>query len=189
MLDSAYSSMGRMIGLKACEMSGYRYCDTAVLMKLLDEGLLTDGMLSNLENRLQEREMTCQQLKDDADFLRISSLFIEACQKALRQGPCLIHDRITAEIVENMGYSCLKVFTWSADLEGKIERARISPLFAMENDRRAIIRGVQAQDRLRKNWQIGLNDPDWGKLESCDLVLCTDHLGRQYSAQLLSMLM
>ncbi len=188
-LDSAYSSMGRMIGFKACERSGYTYYDAVILLELLPEGDVTIDEVTAFEKQLRDREWTKEELLSDPEYRRISAAFDRAADIALSRGPCLIHDRIAKNEVLAKGYSCVSVMTYAEDMPAKIVRARISPLYKDIQDDDTIILKIREEDMIRINWHKAHSDIPWGDREEYDLMLSTDQLGRDHTAEVLAMIM
>ena len=104
-LDSAYCSMGRMIGYKACEEAGYAYYDAAILLELVPEYGITEDDVDVYEQKLRNGALSAEELKNDPEYRRLAEIFDKAVDIALSKGPCLIHDRITKEGILAKGYS------------------------------------------------------------------------------------
>ena len=64
-LDSAYCSMGRMIGFKACQIGGYEYYDAVILLELVPECGVTSDDVAAFEKKLRTGDYTGEQLKND----------------------------------------------------------------------------------------------------------------------------
>lgn len=188
-LDSAYCSMGRMIGFKACKEAGYEYYDAAVLLELVPEYGLTKDDVDVYEKKLRTESFTAEQLKADPDFSRLTEAFDKAVDIALAKGPCLIHDRVAKEEVIAKGYTCVSAFTYAVDMKAKIVKARVSPLYCDVKDDEDVIRGIHEEDMIRINWHRAHSDTEWGELNTYDIALNTDVFGRDYSAALLAKIM
>jgi hypothetical protein len=188
-LDSAYCSMGRMIGYKACELSGFAYYDAAVLLELVPEYGLTKDDVDVYEQKLRRDDITAQELKNDPEFAKLTEIFDKAVDIALSKGPCLIHDRIAKEEVIAKGYTCVSAMTYATDLKAKIVKARVSVLYKDTEKDEDVIRGIHEEDNIRINWHKAHSDTQWGDLKTYDIALNTDVFGRDYSAQLLAKIM
>ena len=188
-LDSAYCSMGRMIGYKACQLSGYSYYDAAVLLELVPECGLSKDDVDVYEQKLRKENLTKEQLMSDPVFVKLTEVFDKAVDIALAKGPCLIHDRIAKEEVLAKGYTCISAMTYAADLKAKIVKARVSPLYCNEKDDEKVIQGIHEEDMIRINWHRAHSDTEWGDLNTYDIALNTDVFGRDYSASLLAKIM
>ena len=188
-LDSGYCSMGRMIGLKACNAAGYDYYDAVILLELLPEGSVTADEVRQFEERLRCRDWSKKELEADPQYQRINAAFNRAVDLALAKGPCLIHDRITKREVLAKGYSCLSAMTYAHDRQAKLVRARTSPLYQSISDDETVFRMIEEEDMIRKNWHRAHSDSPWGSRDEYDLMLNTDQLGRDYAARILAMLM
>ena len=188
-LDSAYCSMGRMIGFKACQISGYTYYDAVTLLELVPQYGVSKDDVDRYEQKLRTRSFTVEELQADEEFVRLSKIFDEAVDIALSKGRCLIHDRISKEEVLAKGYTCVSAMTYATDLKAKIVKARTSPLYENVKDDSAVIAGINEEDMIRKNWKRGHSKNEWGCLETYDLALNSDAFGRDYSAELLASLM
>lgn len=188
-LDSAYCSMGRMIGFKACREAGYEYYDATILLELVPELGLTKDDVDEYEKKLRTESFTKEQLRNDPVFAKLSGAFDKAVDIALAKGPCLIHDRIAKEEVIAKGYSCVSAFTYAVDMKAKIVKARVSPLYCDVKDDEEVIKGIQEEDMIRINWHRAHSDTEWGELNTYDIALNTDVFGRDYSAKLLAKIM
>ena len=188
-LDSAYCSMGRMIGFKACEMAGYAYYDAAVLMDLVPEYGFTKDDVDVYEQKLRRENLTKEQMFSDPVFAKLTEAFDKAADIALSKGPCLIHDRIAKEEVIAKGYSCVSAFTYAVDMNAKLVKARVSPLYKDETDDEKVIQGIHEEDMIRINWHRAHSDTQWGDVNTYDIALNTDVFGRDCSAQLLAKIM
>ena len=188
-LDSAYCSMGRMIGFKACKESGFAYYDAAVLLELVPEYGITKDDVDVYEKKLRRDGMTAKELKSDPEFAKLTEIFDKAVDIALSKGPCLIHDRIAKEEVIAKGYTCVSAMTYATDMKAKIVKARTSPLYKdVENDE-DVIRGIHEEDNIRINWHRAHSDTEWGDLNTYDIALNTDVFGLDYTAKLLAKVM
>lgn len=188
-LDSAYCSMGRMIGFKACEKSGYTYYDAAILIELVPQYGLTKDDVDRYEQKLRSRSFTVEELQADEEFVRLSKIFDEAVDIALSRGKCLIHDRVSKEEVIAKGYTCVSAMTYATDRAAKIVRARVSPLYEHITDDRAIEAAIREEDMIRRNWKRGHSRNEWGCMETYDMSINSDAFGREYSIELLASLM
>ncbi len=188
-LDSAYCSMGRMIGYKACEEAGYTYYDAPILLELVPEYGLTKDDVDVYEQKLRNEEFTGEQLRSDPVFAKLTEAFDKAVDIALAKGPCLIHDRVAKEEVIAKGYTCVSAMTYAVDMDAKIVKARTSVLYENVKDDEAVIRGIHEEDMIRKNWHRAHSDTEWGELSTYDIALNTDVFGRDYSAHLLAKIM
>ncbi len=188
-LDSAYCSMGRMIGVKACRAAGYAYYDSVVLLDLLEDSPVTIEEVKKYEEGLRNRKWTKEELLADPEYIRLAEAFDKAADIALKNGPCLIHDRITKEEVLKKGYTCVSAMTYAEDIPAKIERAIFSPLYAHLTDEKEVLEKITEEDMIRINWHAGHSDIPWGEKENYDIMLNTDLLGRDYTAEVLAMVM
>lgn len=185
-LDSAYCSMGRMIGYKACQIGGYDYYDAVILLELVPECGVTKADVDEFEKKLRTGNYTGEQLKNDPEYIRLEKAFDKAVDIALAKGPCLIHDRVSKEDILKKGYTCTSVITYATDMDAKIIRAKLSPVYShLENDE-DVIRGIHEEDQIRINWHRAHSDNEWGVLSSYDLCINTDAFGRDYSAEVLA---
>ena len=188
-LDSAYCSMGRMIGNKACQASGYTFYDAVILLELLPEGSVTIEDVDAFEKRLRTGEWTKEELLADPEYVRIAEAFDKAVDIALSKGPCLIHDRVSKEEVLAKGYTCLSAMTCAEDDAQKIVRARLSPLYQDLQDDEEVKAKIREEDMIRINWHKAHSDIPWGDRRNYDMILNSDLLGRDYCACLLAMIM
>jgi len=186
-LDSEYCSMGRMIGLLACKESNYTYYDSLTLLELIDNEI-TYEEVKKYEDTLRKHELSKDEMINNPDYQRISTLYSKAIDIALKNGPCLIHDRASKQIVIDKGYSCISVLTYALDLKSKIVRAKISPLYKDIDDDLEIIKNIKEEDMIRRNYHKAQNDTVWADKEAYDMCINTDAFGREYSAKLLAMI-
>ncbi len=189
LLDSEYCSMGRMIGNKACNISGYTYYDAVILLELVPEENVTIEEVKAFEKKLRRADITKEEIVNDPDYGRITHAFDVAIDRALSKGKCLIHDRATREMIEARGYSCVTVLMYNDNIPSKIVRARVSPLYEGETDDQKVIAGIQEEDNIRINYHKAHSDTAWGDKYIYDLCINSEALGLDYSATLLSMLM
>lgn len=190
-MDSGYCSMGRMIAMKACEQSGYTYYDAEGLLDLLEIREEEKAAVLAYDDILETYPGTAADLAEDPEFIHISGIYNEAIKLALAKGKCLIHERASIKLVQNLGYSCLALITYSNDQTSKRERALTSPGFAQ-----AVADGmdvdvlIERQDVKRRLYHDAL-DPDhpWGVMTSYDFCLNTDYVGRQKAIELIAFLL
>ena len=187
-LDSEYCSMGRMIGILACNEAGYTYHDSLTLLKLVDSDISMDKV-KEFETRLRKQELSKEELINNPDYNQIYALYSKAIDIALKNGPCLIHDRASKQMILDKGYTCISVLTYALDLNSKIVRAKYSPLYEDINDNQELIKMIQEEDMVRINYHKAHNETTWGDKEAYDLCINTDAFGREFAAQLLSMIM
>ena len=187
-LDSAYSSMGRMIGLGACKNTGYTYYDGATLLESFDHNF-NDEDVEKTDVRLKDHPMTKEDILEDMLTERIWDTYAAAVVEALHKGPCLIHDHTAKSVVERLGYSCVSVFTYSSDQMNQIKRARVSPRYMNEEDDRVILEAIKAENMIRRNHHAIFDRNEWGQRNTYDLILNTDILGRDMSIKILADLM
>ena len=188
-LDSAYCSMGRMIGFKACKEAGVDYYDAMVLLELVPEYGLTKDDVDAYEKKLRNESFTGEQLRSDPVFAKLTEAFDKAVDIALAKGPCLIHDRVAKEEVIAKGYSCVSAMTYAVDMKAKIVKARTSPLYKDVKDDEAVVKGIHEEDQIRINWHRAHSDTEWGDLNTYDIALNTDVFGLDYSAKILAKVM
>jgi hypothetical protein len=189
LLDSEYSSMGRMIGNKACKAAGYTYYDAVFLLDLVPETGVTMEEVRTFEQKLRKNDITREEIISEPGYDRITKAFDLAIDRALAKGPCLIHDRATKEMIEARGYSCVTVLTYATDIHAKIIRAKVSPLYAgMENDE-DVIAAMREEDNIRKNYHKAHSDTVWGDKDTYDLCINSETAGRDYTAELIAHVM
>lgn len=188
-LDSQYCSMGRMIGMRACKAAGFAYYDAALLLDLVPEEGLTIDDVTATEQVLRVRDFTREELVANAEYQRLLAVFDKAVGRALVAGPCLIHDRTTREKVLAQGYRCVSVLTYATDLETKIPRAQISPLYEHLTEREELVRAIAEEDRIRANYHRGHAKHERGAPEQYDLMINAELFGRDYAGELLASIM
>lgn len=185
-LDSAYCSMGRMIGFKACQDTGFTYYDAVILLELVPEFGITKDDVDAYETKFRTRDFTEKEIISDPGFTHIAKAFDKAIDIALAKGPCLIHDRCTKEEILAKGYTCISAFTYASDMDAKIVKARTSPLYHDVKDDADVVKGILEEDSIRRNWHRAHSDTEWGDLSAYDICINSDAFGREYSAALLA---
>ncbi len=187
-LDSLYCSMGRMIAVRACQKTGYAYYDSHRLLELVNDEI-SSAEVEEFEERLAAEDFDSETVRNAPAYKRISRAFDRAIDLALERGPLLIHERAVRERIREKGYSCLSVLIYAENLEDKIVRAKVSPLFADVADPREIIRGIEKQDLIRSRYHSLQSASVYGDRDSYDLCLNSDVFGRDFSAEILAELM
>ena len=189
LLDSEYCSMGRMIGIRACALGGYTYYDAVILLELVpEEGISPDDVFL-YEQKLRRSGITREEIVNDPEYIRISSAFDKAVAAALSKGNCLIHDRAVPEMVRALGYTCNYVQTYATDMDAKIVRAKVSPLYKDIADKNVLIEKIREEDNIRFNYHMAHSDTRWGDKDIYDLCINSETLGRDHAAYMLAQLM
>lgn len=190
-MDSGYCSMGRMIAMKACKASGYAFYDAEALLELLD---LSDDQKKGIlayDDTLETYQGTAEDLVKDPQYQHVSGVYEKAIALALAKGKCLIHERASVNLVTSLGYSVFSVITFSCSQQMKRERAVTSPVFReMVDNGMDVDTLIERQDHKRRMYR-NAQDPahPWGVMESYDLCLNTDMVGREKSIELLTFLL
>lgn len=189
-LDSAYCSMGRMVALRACDAAGWAMHDSNTLLALVPECGVTMDDVEAFENEATAEGADLAALRESDEYKRISGAFRLAAERALNQGPCLIHDRVTKAFVESLGKTCVSAMTYASDRPAMRVRAQYSPLYAHLTDPDELDAAIAHEDARRRTWHaLGGDDTRWGDPATYDLMLCTDTIGRDFAAELLARLM
>ena len=189
-LDSAYCSMGRMVALRACDAAGWTMHDSNTLLALVPECGVTMDDVEACENEATAEGADLAALRESDEYKRISGAFRLAAERALNQGPCLIHDRVTKAFVESLGKTCVSAMTYASDRPAMRVRAQYSPLYAHLTDPDELDAAIAHEDARRRTWHaLGGDDTRWGDPATYDLMLCTDTIGRDFAAELLARLM
>ncbi len=188
-LDSEYCSMGRMIGSRACREAGCHYYDSVILLELVPECGVSMEDVAAFENKLRKKELSRQEIISDPEYIRINTAFEKAIDLALKQGPCLIHDRTTKEEIERKGYTAVSVLVYATDPDAKLVRAKVSPLYKDITDSEELAEKIREETRIRMNYHHAHSDTVWGDRNTYDICLNSENLGRDFSAQILAGLM
>ena len=189
-LDSAYCSMGRMVAVRACEAAGWTYHDSVTLLDLVPECGVSTADVDAFDRQLADGDCDVEAMRASGEYRRIASAFRLAVERALAQGPCLIHDRASRELVEGLGYRAVTAMTVAHDAAAMRVRARISPLYEHLTTNEELDAAIAREDNVRRVWHALASDATRrGDPATYDLMLSTDRLGRDFSAQLLSRLM
>lgn len=189
-LDSAYCSMGRMVALRACDAAGWTMHDSNTLLALVPECGVTMDDVEAFENEATAEGADLAALRESDEYKRISGAFRLAAERALNQGPCLIHDRVTKAFVESLGKTCVSAMTYASDRPAMRVRAQYSPVYAHLTDSDELDAAIAHEDARRRTWHaLGGDDTRWGDPATYDLMLSTDTIGRDFAAELLARLM
>lgn len=189
-LDSAYCSMGRMVALRACDAAGWTMHDSNTLLALVPECGVTMDDVEAFENEATAEGADLTALRESDEYKRISGAFRVAAERALNQGPCLIHDRVTKAFVESLGKTCVSAMTYASDRPAMRVRAQYSPVYAHLTDPDELDAAIAHEDARRRTWHaLGGDETRWGDPATYDLMLSTDTIGRDFAAELLARLM
>ncbi len=189
-LDSAYCSMGRMVAVRACKATGWTYHDTVTLLSLVPECGVTADEVDAFELKSAAPGADLAALHESAEYQRIIGAYRLAAERALAQGPCLIHDRVTKSFVQSLGKTCASAMTYASDRPAMRVRAKVSPLYASLTEDAELDAAIAFEDAHRRAWHALANDgTTWGEPLTYDLMINTDLIGRDFAAQLLAQLM
>lgn len=184
-LDSEYCSMGRMIAITACKLHGYAYHDTVSLLKLAKDRLSLEELWM-FEDQLREKRLTQEQVVKMPEFHKVKAVFDQAITLALAQGPCLIHEWASKQFVASLRHSCLRVMVYAEDMNDKLVRARLSPLYKQVLDDELLKIKIKEEDNIRANYHQACTNSEWGMKENYDLCLNSDALGQEMAVKILS---
>jgi len=189
-LDSAYCSMGRMIAVRACQAAGWTYHDTVTLLDLVPECGVSPDDVDAFELKSAAPDADLAALRESDEYQRIIGAYRLAAERALAQGPCLIHDRVSKSFVESLGKTCASAMTYASDRPAMRVRATVSPLYADLTDDAELDAAIAYENAHRRSWHALADDgTTWGEPDTYDLMICTDLIGRDFAAQLLAQLM
>lgn len=189
-LDSAYCSMGRMIAVRACKAAGWTYHDTVTLLDLVPECGVTADDVDAFETKSAAPDANLEELRGSSEYQRIIGAYRLAAERALAQGPCLIHDRVGKSFVEGLGKTCASAMTYASDRPAIRVRAKVSPLYAELTSDTELDAAIAYENAHRRSWHALADDGTvWGEPATYDLMINTDQIGRDFAAQLLAQLM
>jgi len=189
-LDSAYCSMGRMVAVRACKEAGWTYHDTVTLLDLVPECGVTADDVDAFEVKSAAPDANLDELRASDEYQRIIAAYRLAAERALAQGPCLIHDRVSKAFVESLGKTCASAMTYASDRPAMRVRAKVSPLYAGLTDPAELDAAIAYEDAHRRSWHALADDgTTWGDPATYDLMINTDLIGRDFAAHLLAQLM
>lgn len=189
-LDSAYCSMGRMVAVRACKEAGWAYHDTVTLLDLVPECGVTPDDVDAFEAKAIAPDANLDALRESDEYRRISSAYRLAAERALGQGPCLIHDRVDKAFIQSLGKTCASAMTYASDRPAMRVRAQVSPLYANLTEDAELDAAIAYEDAHRRAWHaLGSDDTVWGEPATYDLMVNTDQIGRDFAAHLLAQLM
>lgn len=185
LLDSEYSSMGRMIAARVCEQIGYTYYDAKKLLDLLGADETVKAQSFSYDAFLCETAMTPGELSKTPDFIFISGQYQRAMELALSKGPCLIHERGIMEQVTALNYSVFAILCYGDYLPSKRVRTKTSPVYKHLTTDEELDAAIEKEDQKRRLYHDALSSRPWGLKESYDLCLNTETLGKDSSIRLL----
>ena len=159
LVDSQYCSMGRMIAINACKDTDYTYYDSVLLLESVSDTDITMQDVQQFEQKLRKADIDLS-LQKDIQFLKIKDAFATAITKAVGNGRCLIHDR-----------------------------ASRSPLYQNISDENLLIRYIEEEDHIRRNYKKLCGEDTWNISTSYDLILDSEVFTRDFSAKILHQLM
>lgn len=189
-LDSAYCSMGRMIALRACKAAGWTYHDTVTLLDLVPECGVTADDVDAFEAKSAAPDANLNELRSSDEYQRILAAYRLAAERALAEGPCLIHDRVGKAFVQSLGKTCASAMTYASDQPAMRVRAKVSPLYADLTNDDELDAAIAYENAHRRSWHALADDgTTWGEPETYDLMINTDLIGRDFAAQILAQLM
>ena len=189
-LDSAYCSMGRMIALRACEAAGWAYHDTVTLLELVPECGVAADDVDAFETKSAAPDANLDELRATDEYQRIVSAYRLAAERALEEGPCLIHDRVGKAFVQSLDITCASAMTYASDRPAMRVRAKVSPLYADLTDEAELDAAIAYENAHRRSWHALADDgTTWGEPATYDLMINTDLIGRDFAAQILAQLM
>lgn len=189
-LDSAYCSMGRMIALRACKAAGWTYHDTVTLLDLVPECGVTADDVDAFEAKSAAPDANLNELRSSDEYQRILAAYRLAAERALAEGPCLIHDRVGKAFVQSLGKTCASAMTYASDRPAMRVRAKVSPLYTDLTDDDELDAAIAYENAHRRSWHALADDgTTWGEPETYDLMINTDLIGRDFAAQILAQLM
>lgn len=189
-LDSAYCSMGRMIAVRACKAAGWTYHDTVTLLDLVPECGVTADDVDAFEAKSAAPDADLDELRQSEEYQHIIAAYRLAAERALAQGPCLIHDRVGKAFVQGLGKTCASAMTYAADRPAMRVRAKVSPLYAQLTSDAELDAAIAYENAHRRSWHALADDgTTWGEPTTYDLMINTDLIGRDFAATLLAQLM
>lgn len=189
-LDSAYCSMGRMIAVRACKAAGWTYHDTVTLLDLVPECGVTADDVDAFEAKSAAPDANLDELRQSEEYQHIIAAYRLAAERALAQGPCLIHDRVGKAFVQGLGKTCASAMTYAADRPAMRVRAKVSPLYAQLTSDAELDAAIAYENAHRRSWHALADDgTTWGEPATYDLMINTDLIGRDFAATLLAQLM
>lgn len=120
--------MGRMVAVRACERAGWNYYDSPILLDLVPELGVTMDDVDAFEAKSAAEGADLDALRKSAEYARIADAFRLAAERAIGEGPCLIHDRVSREFVEGLGKRCVVAMTYATDRPAMRVRAILTAL-------------------------------------------------------------
>lgn len=187
LVDSQYCSMGRMIAVKACENTEYTYYDSVLLLELAKDTGITVNDVEQIEKQLRSKNVDLSTI-DPKQLQKIQDAFMIAIKRATDQGKCLIHDRATVRMIQDLNLSCITVMIRNSGIHTRCIRASKSPLYETVKDEETLMTCIQEEDHIRRNWKKLCGEDTWNRSASYDLILDSEVFTRDFSAQILHQL-
>lgn len=182
-MDSEYCSMGRWISVIAGDKLGMKLYEGKDLVALADEDWLTEEYLRDFDERIAD--MSLEDVKASGEIKKVHQALSKAILKAVNNGPCIIHERAAADLLEGKE-DCLKVLLYNTSMEHRIPRAIADKTYDLENlTHDELVAFIHREDHKRKVYRDAVSIHPWGKKESYDICLDSDVLSREKCAEIL----
>lgn len=182
-IDSEYCSMGRWISVIVGVTTNMKLYEGKDLVALAKEEWLTEEYLKDFDERLGN--MSVEQAKNNEELKKVHGALSKAILKAVEIGPCIIHERAAASILQGKA-NILKVLLYNTKIEHKIPRARTDKTYDLANlSKKEIISFMEKEDRKRSNYHNAMAKTTWGSKETYDICLDSDMLSREKCAEIL----
>lgn len=188
LVDSQYCSMGRMIAINACKDTDYTYYDSVLLLESVSDTDITMQDVQQFEQKLRKADIDLS-LQKDIQFLKIKDAFATAITKAVGNGRCLIHDRASKGLIESLGVSFVSVMIRNSGTHTKCIRASRSPLYQNISDENLLIRYIEEEDHIRRNYKKLCGEDTWNQSSCYDLIIDSETLSKDLSSTILHQLM
>ena len=182
-MDSEYCSMGRWISAIVADALHIKFYEAKHLIAFAKVDWLTAEYLREFDLKLTN--MSVQEAKADEEFQRVYQTLSYAIKCAMKEGPCIIHERAAAHILNGKA-DMIKVLLYNTSVEHKITRIHVDPLYDVSkasDKEKAMI--LQKEDQMRRVYHDAVSDTLWGDKESYDICLDSDALSKEKCAEIL----
>ena len=186
LFDSEYCSMGRWISIVVSQKLGIDFYDDQKLTELVSDDDLTKKEVDDLTKLLMETEESYQKLSDSPLLKKVNAGMTKAVKKAIKKGPCMIHERGTKEDFSD-SQEAISVLIYNSSMKDKRKRALLDDKYMDTNEKEIDLENiVKQEDKARSLYKNTISQKDaWGKKESYDLCLNTASISREKCVDIL----
>lgn len=182
-MDSEYCSMGRWISVIVGDALGLKLYEGKDLLEFVDEPWLTENYLKEFDDKLLQ--MSIEEAKTSHEMKKVHQALSQAIEKAIKKGPCIIHERAATELLKNRD-DCLLVHLYNTSMEHRIPRAVGDPSFDLKDKSHdELVQFINHEDEKRRIYHDAVSSTKWGDKETYHICLDSDMLSREKCAEIL----